>query len=259
MKWWPFRKRDTAKDKSVTVAFPPDVGEIAVLKYHGLRALCGAFMGRHSACRSPHPFCGEMPDPGNSLQLIAHVITQMSQSDGTLFPAIYLCRSEIKKSGDDIGELGPMEFALSMDYADETPNRKMAVNLVSDGTYLVQYGPIVNPVERDYSTGRLDQNSVRELYCNPEPSHTQWHYWESELSAEQTVVPEYRCIQSGGQWFVVDVDRNRGLAQQVAWLQVADDPEHNFGIHSRPGVYVHNNDASEYSKVINENLPRTFP
>ncbi len=241
------------------MAFPPDVGEIAVLKYHGLRALCGAFMGRHSACRSPHPFCGEMPDPGNSLQLIAHVITQMSQSDGTLFPAIYLCRSEIKKSGDDIGELGPMEFALSMDYADETPNRKMAVNLVSDGTYLVQYGPIVNPVERDYSTGRLDQNSVRELYCNPEPSHTQWHYWESELSAEQTVVPEYRCIQSGGQWFVVDVDRNRGLAQQVAWLQVADDPEHNFGIHSRPGVYVHNNDASEYSKVINENLPRTFP
>ena len=216
-------------------------------------------MARHSACLSPHPFCGDIQNAPSRIQLIAHVITQTSEMDGNFLVAIYLCRAVSRRSADDKKAPTPVEYALSLDYYDKTPDRKMAMSLVSDGTYFAHYGPILNPVEGDYSTGRLDQNEVRELYCDSEPSHTEWQYWDSELTAGQLVVPEYRCLQVADQWVILDVDRARGIAQQVASLKVADDPEHNFGIHSRPdSIYVHSDDGSEWSKVLNENLPRTF-
>ena len=60
-----------------------------------------------------------------------------------------------------------------------------------------------------------------------------------------------------GQWWIVDADREQGLVQHIASLSVADDPEHNFGIHSREAtIYATDpRDNSEYSKVIRENLP----
>ena len=65
-------------------------------------------------------------------------------------------------------------------------------------------------------------------------------------------------MQAFGEWWVVDVDRTHGLAQQVAALDFADNPEHNFGIHSRKeaALYATGDPDSEYTKVIQENLPR---
>ena len=212
-------------------------------------------MGRHSACKSPHPFCGEI----GPVQVIAHVIPQTDANEGTSLLAIYLCRarSRLADTGHETRDL--VEYAGSLEYVDKTPSRKLVVGFVSDGTFVVRYGPILNPVERDYSTGAIDQQEVRELYFDPEPPHTKWKYWESEITKGQTSVPEFRCMQTGGEWNIVDIDRDRHLAQRVAWLQVADDPGHNFGIHSTPNAkYVVSDNGSEFSRVVQENLPSTF-
>ena len=266
MKLWPFRKRNDKGNPGgqdrVIVPFPDDIDELPMLKYHGLRALCGMFMDRHSTCQSPHPFCGNIGNlPGaGTIQLIAHVIPQANESDGALFPTIYFTRAESKQSFDDHEAIPPFEYVASLDYYEKTPSRKLVVSLVSDGTYIAQYGSIANPVEGDYSTGSLDWDNSRTLYCNPEPSHTRWEYWQSELTAEQLVVPEYRCLMLRNEWWIVDADRGRGFTQQVAALTVADDPNHNFGIHSQQNsvYYVSGDDGSELSKVLKENLPRTF-
>ena len=149
------------------------------------------------------------------------------------------------------------EAVVSLDYADKTPYRKLVVCPVSNSNYyMATHGPILNPVEGDYATGRIDPNATRTIYSNPEPRHTRWQYWECELFNED-IIPEFRCLMVHGEWWIVDADREQGLVQQVAALSVADDPEHNFGIHAREGaVYMTDpRDNSEYAKVIRENCP----
>ena len=260
MKLWPFRRRDDSRDRPdrgrVVVPFPDDIAELSVLKHHGLRALCSFLMARHSACRSPHPFCGNTVNVETVLQLIAHVIPQTGEPDGRLFPAIYFTRA---KSGlPDAGEqIEPFDYVNYLDYAETTPSRKLVVSLINDGTHSIEYGPILSPTVGDYSTGRIDPDHSRALDCNPEPLHTKWQYWESELTVEQQVVPEFRCLLLRRDWWIVDADRERGLVQQVAALSLADDPTHNWGIHTRANtVYTIRNDGSEYARVLEENLDR---
>ena len=231
MKWWPFRKQGTHRPPERTVVpFSSDIEELPVLKRHALRALCAMLLDRHTACRSHHPFCGNITDGVPPIQLIAHSILQVGEDDGGFLIAIYLSRAQAEDVPEDsAGLVDPMGYTANLKYADKTPFRKLVVQQTSDGTYVVQYGPILNPVEGDYSTGRIDQDNVRWLYwCDPEPAHTRWQYWESQLSAEQQVVPEFKCLMLRGEWWVVDSDRAKGLAQQVAALTVADNPNHNF-------------------------------
>ena len=61
----PWRKKNTPAVTSVatpkptaTPSFGADLLDSTMLQYHAIRALCGALMERHSACRSPHPYCG---------------------------------------------------------------------------------------------------------------------------------------------------------------------------------------------------------
>ena len=71
------------------------------------------------------------------------------------------------------------------------------------------------------------------------------------------MVPEYRCVLLGEEWWIVDTDAQRGFFQRVATLQLADNPNHNYGIHraeARGNIYEAKNDSSEFSKVIRENL-----
>ena len=69
------------------------------------------------------------------------------------------------------------------------------------------------------------------------------------------LVPTFHCLQVFGEWWVVDVDKSRGLAQQVAALEFADNPGHNFGIHAGKGICAHLDDDSELSRVLRENFP----
>ena len=141
--------------------------------------------------------------------------------------------------------------------AQATPHRKLVVFPPVGGVYEAMYGPILNPVEGDYSTGSADPESSRPLRGNPEPKHCRWRYWESELDKGDWLVPRFHCLQVSGEWWVVEMDRGRGLFQQVAGLEFADNPEHNSGIHAQKDtVYLRPaNDESEFSKVLRENLP----
>lgn len=209
------------------VPFPDDVAELPQVKRHALRALCGALMDGHSQCYVPgHPFCsGWMADPQRTGTLIAEVACQKDLDDDSYLVAIYLTRA-ISRIPDTDGPVAQMDYIMSLDFAGPVPDRKMVVQLLSNGHYLAEYGPILNPVERDYSTGRLDREHSVLLYCDPEPAHAQFTYWPSGVTDGQVVVPRFKCLMENGQWWIADVDDDRQFGQQVAGLEVADNPEH---------------------------------
>ena len=250
---WPFKSNSTKKQQGlVAVPFPPDIADLPVLKYHAVRALCGVFMDRHSNCKSPHPFCGDIST--TVVQLIANAVHQDSPNGPIM--AIYLSKA-VHPAPPEGEQIHPLDAAISIDYAEEIPYRKLVVMPVSNSNYYIaSHGPILNPVEGNYVTGRIDPNATRTFYANPEPPHTKWQYWECELLNEN-ITPEFRCLMVHGECWVVDADRVQGLVQQVAGLSMADNPEHNFGIFARENVIYTTNprDNSEYAKVIRENCP----
>lgn len=209
------------------VPFPDDVAELPQLKHHALRALCGALMDGHSQCYVPgHPFCsGWIADPRRTGTLIAEVACQKDLDDDSYLVAIYLTRAISRMPATD-EPVAQMDYVMSLDFADTVPDRKMVVQLLANGHYLADYGPILNPVERDYSTGRLDREHSVLLYCDPEPTHAQFTYWPSGVTEGQVVVPQFKCLMENGQWWIADVDHDRKCGQQVAGLEVADNPEH---------------------------------
>ena len=263
---WPFKRKCEPKQSRrsarsdvlfppdrFTVSFSDDITDMDVLKRHAVRALCGMFMDRHSACRSPHPFCGNVH--AEPAKLIAIPVNQ-NNADGTPVLAIYLSRATESIAPAAGEQITPFDGTVSLQYIEKIPHRKMVVWPNNDGTYTAYYGPILNPVEGYYATGSIDQDAVRLLLCDPEPKHARWEYWPSELSNDE-YYPEYRCLIVHGQCWVVEADLNQGLVQQVAGLEITDHPGHNFGIHSRPNMLYSTNprDNSEYAKVIRENCP----
>ena len=112
---------------------------------------------------------------------------------------------------------------------DNVPNIKVVINLVSDGTNRGELGSLANPVEADYSSGRLDRSVPTELLrLDSQPSHAKWEYFDSQVTKGQAVVPEFHCLMLRSEWWVVDVDRERQMYQQVAALEFADSPNHRF-------------------------------
>lgn len=265
---WPF-KRKTAPNQPrrstqydvlvppdrVPVPWSDDISDLSVMRHHTIRVLCGMFMGRHTDCQSPHPFCGSATH-SNPGRLIAQPINQVDNNDQPVL-AIYLCRATESIITAEDEQITPFDGAVSLKHLDNIPYRKMVVNPNADGTYTALYGQILNPVEGNYATGSLDPaNEIRHLLCNPEPRHTKWEYYERQIPDGDTI-PEYRCLIVHGECWVVEADPEHGIAQQVAGLTITDDPEHNFGIHSRPNARYTTtpDDDSELAKVIRENCP----
>ena len=87
----------------------------------------------------------------------------------------------------------------------EPANRKLVVSPSQGGTSAM-YGPILNPVEGDYSTASIDPANARTLNCNPEPRHCRRKYWERGLNRGDWRVPRFHCLQVHGEWFVDIVD-----------------------------------------------------
>ena len=226
--------------KDVT-SFGGDIEDGTRLRHHAVRALCGVLMDRHTACRSPHPFCGTRGHRKNGEApqlLIADAIPQRSPASTGCADLIgvYLCRASGGEGTEEEEDI--MKFVAGLIPADPVPNRKLVVYAPQNGTYQVMYGSILNPVEGDYSTGSIDPANARQLNGNPEPRHCRWRYWDSDLPQKslsgEWLVPRFHCMQVFGEWWIVEI--GSGLAQQVAALDFADNPEHNFGIHSRPGI-----------------------
>ena len=260
----PWKKSKASRLKAVhelkdAASFGGDLEDFTVLRHHAVRALCGALMDRHTACRSPHPFCGQPGHQQNGdtpMMLIAEAIPQGSPTSSRAdLIGIYLCQASAVESTDEEEDI--MRLITRMAPAEPVPSRKLVVSPTQGGAYQAMYGPILNPVEGDYSTGSIDPANARPINCNPEPRHCRWQHWESALTKGDWLVPRFHCLQVFGEWWVVEVAGAHGMAQQVAALDFADNPEHNFGIHEKKEgtIYLNRTDPeSEYSKVLRENL-----
>ena len=221
--------KTTTAPASASASFDGDLGDFKVLRHHAARALCGAIMDRHTACKSPHPFCGpgHRQNGDTPRSLIAEVVPQgTGQTENADLIGIYLCPASTEF--DSGGNQDIMDWIIRMAPTQPTPSRKLSIAPPANGVYQALYGPVLNTVEGDYSTGNIDINDSRTLWCDPEPKHCRWHYWESELDRGDWLVPRFHCLQVFGEWWIVEVDRARWAAQQVAALDFADDPEHNF-------------------------------
>ena len=216
---WPFR--NTPKP-SQEVKFVPFVSwDLSYAKYHGLRALCGLLMDRHSAC----PFCPFCGSQDGIHQLIVHVAIQTDALTNEPIIALYFCKAEYPSDSPEAENIE--EWAFRLTYAEAVPARKAVVRLLDKGDYRAEYGWIANPTEGDYSTGALNrEEGTLFFYCDPESAHARWQYWESQMLPGQKVVPEFRCLQARGEWWIVDIDREREIVQQVAAISVADRPDH---------------------------------
>ena len=244
MRLWPFSSRknpprrehqrprphDTVVTADPTVVpFPADTFELPNAKRHGLRSLVGLLSDRHSACQLQHPFCGPPPGPGEGfLTLVAFATSQQDENTGDPVMALYLCRADpATKYAEADSQVAPLEYTAFLVPRDNVPNSKVVINLLSDGTYRGELGSIANPVEGDHSTGRLDRSvPTGLLHLDPEPPHAKWEYYKSQATEGQAVVPEFHCFMLRSEWWVVDIDRERGMYQQVAALEFADSPNH---------------------------------
>ena len=257
MSFWPFGRRPKRAQQEqqsggppVVVPFPSDTFELPQAKYHGLRVLCGLLMDRQSSCQQQHPFCGPPPGPEENSQIttIAYATSQQDAVNGDPVIALYLCRAiRAPKYTNPEDAIDPLEYVAMLTPRDTVPNNKLVVNLLDDGHYTGEFGLISNPVEGDYSTGRIDRGAPTEaFYLDPEPAHAKWEYYESQVTEGQAVVPEFHCLMLRGEWWVVDVDREREMYQQVAALEFADNPNHGLnrfrdntgGPEPRPGDIV---------------------
>lgn len=243
-----------------------DLEDFRVLRHHAVRALGGFLMDRHSACRSPHLFCNvhihRVGEKGGLQHFIAEAIPQGTpDSDAPNVIAIYLTRAKIVEEFGKDEVVNQMEYIARMAPADPVPTTKLAVWAPVAGIYPVMFGPITNPVEGDYSTGMLDGERARPVNdCNPEPKHCQWSYWAfegSNFSPEgRLMIPRLLGLQVNNQWWIASGYSDHSTIQQVALLEVADSPRHNFGLHAEPLgklVTITHDDKSEYSKLVREN------
>ncbi len=249
--------------------------DFTVLRHHAVRALCGFLMDRHSSCRSPHPFCNVhihhqgARGEGNQ-QFVADAIPQGTPDSGAPdIIAIYLTRAKVEQEYGKTETVDPMDYLSRLVPVDSAPTTKLVVEAPVAGIYPVMFGPIDNPVEGDYSTGRLDRERARLVNdCNPEPKHCRWTYWEfrgSGLNSKgQLMIPRFLCIQVNDEWWIASGYNNQPIVQQVAGLEVADSPNHNFGIHTEAfrrkhkDALIMSTGNNEYSKILGENLP-TYP
>ena len=246
---WPFRK--TPKKSQEVKVVPFTSWDLSYAKYHGLRALCGLFMDRHSAC-TICTFCGSH---NGILQLIVHVEMQTDAITNEPLLALYFCKAEYPSDSSEAESIE--EWATRLTYAEAVPTRKAVVHLLDNGAYSAEYGPIANPTEGAYSTGALDrEGGTLSFYCEPEPAYTRWQYWESEMLPGQKIVPEFRCLQARGEWWIVDIYRERRMVQQVAALTVADNPDHLARRSlSQQGITILGNDVPKGIIVVRNDIP----
>ena len=145
---WPFRKQPKKSQKAKFVPFASM--DLSYAKSHGLRALCGLLMDRHSACTTC-PFCGINDDDG-IYQLIVHVEMQSDATTGAPLLALYFCKAKYPSESPEAISFGCgaactaawfdiEEWAARLTYAEAVPDRKAVVHLLDTGAYYAEYGP----------------------------------------------------------------------------------------------------------------------
>ena len=166
-------------------------------------------MDRHSAC-SLCPFCG---DPEPMTTMLVNIIGQTDAESGNPLVALYFSKTtEVR--GDNMDVVS--DWVARVGYAETTPSRKAAVQLLDNGNYHSVYGHIANPTDGDYSSGALNRSQPENrLSLRPRTglSHA-GSIGRAGLPKVQATVPELACIRLRGEWWIVDRDRERSMVQQ---------------------------------------------
>ena len=118
------------QEKKVAASFGGNLEDFALLRHHAVRALCGLLMDRHTACRSPHPFCRQ---PGHRqagdvpMMLITEAVPQRSDTSTSNLDliGIYLCPAAAVVGSEEHGDV--MDLIMRMTPSQPTPNRKIVV------------------------------------------------------------------------------------------------------------------------------------
>ena len=247
MKLWPFRKKEPSRNRdhfelrpwdheSADVphgwrigSFDEGMTTVRGMKYHGLRALCGALMNRHSDCDDDmHAFCGpsSISSPTN---LIAH-ISWGYDTEGKSILGITLSRAT---SDEKFSESNPaatvdelVEHIARFTYSDSTPVSMMVVYQLRNGNYLARYGRMINTVPNNRFVGNVDNEEAIPIYCDPEPQEVKHLYHDETITPGQEGEPEFHCLGINGSWWIVDIDRARGIFALAAGLELADNSNH---------------------------------
>ena len=121
---WPIRKKPKKSQEAKFVPFTSL--DLSYAKSHGLRALCGLLMDRHSACTTC-PFCGinEADDP---YQLIVHVEMQSDATTREPLLALYFCKAVYPSESPEANSIE--EWAPRLTYAEAVPHQKAVVHLL---------------------------------------------------------------------------------------------------------------------------------
>ena len=206
-----------------------NLNDFAVLRRQALQALCGALMDRHSACdREMHPFCGpgHQQDGDAPTQLIAQAVAQRDFVGRTDLIGIYL--SPAIGDNDGSGQQDIMDYILTLRPTAPATSKLVVSPPLRDGSgYPALYGPVQNPGgDGGVPAGLLDPGRHASVNANPRPAHCRWHYWDSEVPTQGRTVATFHVLQVFGEWWVVETDAQRGAAQKVAALDLADNPNH---------------------------------
>ena len=127
------------------------------MKPHALRALSAFLMARHSRCpREGHPFCGYsiLDMAGSEIYGVVYAIAQQGEDDGSPVVSLYFCRARAPENVDP-AQLRPEQYLALLTPAGEVLDRKLVVQLVSNGYYLGIYGSIINHVKE--ILGQIDR------------------------------------------------------------------------------------------------------
>lgn len=230
------RPRSRNRNQAVYASFG-DLRDLKVLRNQSLRALCGVLMDQHSDCLlEAHPFCGPKDD-GNAMRLVAQATQQRTGTNAPLigvyfYPAQGPATGPAESPADGTqGEQGidPLVYAARLSSSQPEPTLKLVVSPrdANDGKYPALFGPVSGAVGGDIPGGSLAPGDCWSVDCDPSPAYCRWHYWESEIPLTTGMLPRFHCLQISGEWWIVESYPAQGVAQQVAALDLADNPNHD--------------------------------
>ena len=223
------RPRSRNRNQAVYASFG-DLRDLKVLRNQSLRALCGVLMDRHSHClMERHPFCGPKDD-GGPVQLVAQATQQRTGTNAPLIGVYFYPAESLAESPADGTGLDPLVYAARLSPSEPEPTLKLVVSPrdASDGKYPALFGPVAaDAVGGDFPGGSLVPGGCWSVDCDPSPAYCRWHYWESEIPLTTGMLPRFHCLQISGEWWIVESYPAQGVAQKVAALDLAENPNHD--------------------------------
>lgn len=219
------------RDRRIPASFG-NLEDYEVLRRQSLRALCGTLMDRNSDCKNAlHGFCkaAHRKNGDDPTQLVALAVPQVSVHTGNALIGIYLYHAA--SDGATGGALDPLEYTVSLSRSSTTPALKLVVAPFRDGGYPALCGAVTRTElgEENYPGGLLDPGERWTVNCNPTPDYCKWEYFTNELPIEgrRGTAARFHCLQIMGEWWVAETDGINGMAQQVAALELAENPNHD--------------------------------